>query len=257
MDERSGSAALSDVRSTFAEILTTFNILYLPINGRRLLGLWYTGMDYFQRSSYRFYRNYSVIKAFHNEFRADSVQASIAHLTSPDMHDHLLTTIKQLISPSVLAFLSQLGAFYETMPPGWLCAVIWEESNTLSSILNLYVQEKVQPLITGRPSPGCFYIWDVRVRSVFQHNLLVLLAKLEFHESRPYDGNTVLTETAMAHFYLNISACFPHQLLLLDEEDIILEDPDERLDQATRDYVYAFMLLVNRKTLESSDPATS
>jgi hypothetical protein len=75
--------------------------------------------------------------------------------------------------------------------------------------------------------------------------------------SRPYDGNTVLTETAMDHFYLNILACFPHQLPLLDEEDITLEDPDEKLDQSTRDDVYAFMLLMNRKTLESSDPATS
>jgi hypothetical protein len=51
---------------------------------------------------------------------------------------------------------------------------------------------------------------------------------------------------------------------LLDEEDMSLEDPDfwpsdddEKLDQATRDDVYAFMLLVNRKTVELSDSATS
>jgi hypothetical protein len=272
MDERGGSAALSDereealndVRSAFTEIVTTFNILYIPVNDRRLLNLWYTGMDYFQRSSCRFYRNYSVIKAFQNGLRDEPAQASIARLTSTDMHDQLQTTIKQLISPIVSAFLSQLSAFYETMSPEWLCAVIWKQSNILSSILNLYVQEKVTSLIVGRPGPGCFHIWYARVRSAFQQNLLVLLAKLKFYEGRPYDCNTVLSQTAMSRFCFNISACFPHQLPLLDEEDMSLEDPDfwpsdddEKLDQATRDDVYAFMLLVNRKTVELSDSATS
>jgi hypothetical protein len=96
--------ALRDFRSAFAKILKAFTTHCVTVNDRRLLDLWYTGMQHLQRSSYRFSRDYSVVKVFHNELCADSARASIARITSRDMQDQLQTAFKQLITPEYLNF---------------------------------------------------------------------------------------------------------------------------------------------------------
>jgi hypothetical protein len=118
--------------------------------------------------------------------------------------------------------------------------------------------EQVTSLTAGRRGPDCFQIWCGKLRGVIQFNLHALLRRLEFHEGRPYDWNTVLTQNSMNRFYAKISRCFPHELDLVDNQDHYWPSEDEeKMDQATRDDMYAFMLLVNRRTLELTDSATS
>jgi hypothetical protein len=122
--------AVHDMRASFIDIIdTVFNFLKILDDDDALLNLEEDSLEYFRRSDDEVTRSYSIVRAFYNEIRADSAQDSIVRLTSPDMHDQLQATMKQLLDPSMSAFLGKLNTFSKNMPHEWLVGVINEQSS--------------------------------------------------------------------------------------------------------------------------------
>jgi hypothetical protein len=219
--------ALHDVRASFIDIIdTVFNYLKIPSDDDALLTLLEDSLDYFQQSFDEVSGAYCIIKTFYDELRADSAQDSIARLTSPDMHDQLQATIKQLLGPSMSAFLIQLNAFYESMPHEWLVGVINEQSSRFCEILDLHVQGRFASLGADHLYPGGLDHWYSKLLGGISFNLYILVQRLQVREGRVHDCDIVATQTPLDRFYSIVSVmCFPHKLPMLDDYDTSLHDP--------------------------------
>jgi hypothetical protein len=290
--------ALHDVRASFIDIIeTVFNYLKIPNDDDALQILEEDSLEYFQQPFDEVSRALFIIQTFYDELRADSAQDSLVRLTSPDMHDQLQATIKQLLGPSMSVFLIQLNAFSKNMPHEWLVGVINEQSSRLCEILYLHVQGKFASLGAAHLYPGGLDHWYSKLLGGISFNLYVLVQRLEICEGRVHDCDTVATQTPLDRFYSIVSVmCFPHELPMLDDYDTSLHDPrddprdsgyqpqscededdgyslqsdededDDEEDEedqqdepedVVRDDVYAFMLSVDQKTSELTNAGTS